>query len=238
MINEHSYFRAMDAAVLALGFDPYDADANDFTSDYWGLISGAYIHLVQPAVSLLPRQAAQSVDQALKMWAEGSIAGGGEILDQACRSYTRWFNLYFMGLWKSAALDCRLGLSNGLEQHVASCLLEKGFPAVKLELFSLRERLKEMESILRDRALPFMLSQISSFKLPELDDSAPDRRALLCEKGKELQLERDVCLRMQRDTLNEALVTQESIFAFARAVMLELGTQLSALKSSSCSACS
>ena len=237
MIDENTYFRALDNAVEALEFNPYDPDANNYTSFFWGLMTCAYTGMVQPAVSHLPRSAAMFVDEALQSWADGSIGAEDEIIPRAQKKFEKWFREDFLGLWRKSALESRVMLSRALEEHVNAQLASEGFPGVSLGLFSMRETVKAMEEELVERVLPFMLHEIFSYEFVELDDNAPDRAAILREDSEALKNERDFRIGLERGALSETLVTEESIFSFAKAVILELNGQLTAIKCGSISAC-
>ena len=236
MINEKDYFSALDRAIEALEFNPYDPDANNYTSFFWGLMTCAYTALVQPVVSHLPRKAAMLVDEALQNWADGKIEAEDDITAHAQKKFEKWFNGDFLSLWRNAALESRVMLSHALEEHMNSHLTSEGFPGVSLGLFSMRETVKAMEKELVEQALPFMLHEIFSYEFVELDDNAPDRAAILREGSEALKSERDFRLGLERATLAEALVTDESIFSFAKAVIRELGGQAAAIKCGSIAA--
>lgn len=235
MIDENTYFRALDNAVEALEFNPYDPDANNFTGFFWGLMTCTYTGLVQPVVSHLPRMAAMFVDEALHGWADGSIEAEDDIIPRAQKKFEKWFREDFLGLWRKCALESRMMLSRALEEHVNAHLASEGFPGVSLSLFSMRETVKAMEELV-EQALPFMLHEIFSYEFVELDDSAPDRAAILREDGETLKNERDFRMGVERGALAETLVTDESIFSFAKAAILELNGQLAAIKCGSTSA--
>lgn len=222
MIDENRYFAAVDEAVEALSFMPGEPDSNDFGNFYWSLISSAYMELIRPVVSHLPRKGAQCVGEALYDWDRGRIKREEDILPRAAGRYAKWFGGEFMGLWRKAALNCRAMLSRGLEGQLCSGLKLRGLPGVRLDIFSLSGVLVPLENELRNKALPFMLREINSYELPELEDAAPDRGALLRQAGEALKLERDFRVGLERRTLNETLVTEELIFAFASEVYEEL----------------
>lgn len=235
MINERTYFRAMDAAVLSLGFDPYDRDANNYTSFYWGLMTCAYLELVQPAVSHLPLRAAACVDKDLQSWAEGGIERKEDVTVRAQKQFEKWFKADFMGLWRKAAVKSRAMLTGALEEYVNKFLSSEGLPGVSLELFSLRDAIKHMEKNLREQVLPYMLDAICAYELPMLDDDAADRDALLRDNRDELKSRRDLLVGQHRTALADALVTEDTIFSFATAVIRELNGKLNALKCGSVS---
>lgn len=235
MINEKNYFHAMDRAVVSLGFNPYDMDGNDYTSFFWGLITEAYMALVQPVVSHLPRGAALCVEKALEAWADGIIEREENITARARKKYEKWFKDEFMSLWHKSAIKSRLMLSCALEEYVSKFLNGEGLPGVHLELFAMQDVVKSMERHLHEKALPFMLHEISSYKFVELDNRAADRAGILRESHEALKAERESRVGLERNVISETLVTEELIFSFACAVIHELNGKLTVLKRGSVS---